>query len=142
MNFGEVDFVLTEQSGGKLQGVPFVLAGEGRLPARYEAQDDRFQRLSLGTKARYPFPVVAERVVFFLEGGGMVSYYDSDAIGTPFELEVVAGVGAEFNLGKGWAIDAAARARHPTGNGNNHKEPEHAPHGTAAEFVFGLRKDF
>ena len=81
-------------------------------------------------------------LVFYVEGGGMVSYYQADAIGTPIEGELIAGVGAQVDLGKGWWLDIAARARHPAGNGNDHDTPEHAPHGTKAEFVLGVKKDF
>lgn len=141
MNFGEVGFVLEERDGSRLQSVPFVLAGAGRLPDEYGPNNDSFQRLSLGNKARVPFPV-GKKFVVYLEGGAMVSYYEADAIGTPFELEVVAGIGTAVDLGNGWSLDFAVRARHPTGNGNDHDTPEHAPDGTQGEVVFGLKKDF
>ena len=141
MNFGEVDLVLEDREGGRVLMVPFFVMGEGTLPPAF-GDRERFQRFSAGNKARLPFPLRQGRVVIYVEAGGMVSYYDADAIGTPVELEVIAGVGAQAERGKGWWRDVGARARHPTGNGNNHKQPEHAPHGTAPEFLFGLKKDF
>jgi hypothetical protein len=141
MNFGEVDVVLMDREGGRTLMVPFVVVGEGTLPAEY-GDNESFQRVSAGNKARLPIVLRDGRVVLYVEAGGMVSYYEGGSIGTPFELEVVGGVGAQVDLGKGWWVDVGARARHPTGNGNDHKEPEHAPHGTAPEFILGVKKDF
>ena len=142
MNFGEIGLILEEKEGwSRVQAVPFLLFGQGTLPPRY-GDDESFQRTSLGEKIRYPVRLFDGRVVVYAEGGGMLSHYQSDAIGTPWELELVAGVGTQIRVGKGWSIDLGARARHPTGNGNDHDEPEHAPEGTQGEFIFGIRKDF
>jgi hypothetical protein len=142
MNFGEVDFVLTDQLSGRLQGVPFVVAGRGTLPAEYGPERESYDRLSGGLKARYPWRLLKDKLELFLEAGGMVSYYQADAIITPYELEVIGGLGGLFRFGEGWSVDLGWRIRHPTGNGSDHKSPNHAPHGTAPEIVFGLRKDF
>jgi len=141
MSFGEVDFVLESEDGGNVQGVPFFVFGQGTLPQEY-GDDIPYQRVSLGEKVRLPFRIAEGKVVVYVEAGGMVSYYESEAIGTPFEPEVVGGVGVQMNLGKNWSIDLGARARQPVGNGYRHDEPEHAPDGTAPEFFFGVRKDF
>ena len=139
--FGEVGAIFEGENGSRVKAVPFLLAGEGRLPSEFGPERESFSRISVGDKARLPFPL-NDRFVLYLEGGAMVSYYEADAIGTPFELEVIAGVGAQVELGDGWNLDFAARARHPTGNGNNHDTPEHAPDDTQGEFVFGIKKDF
>jgi len=141
MNFGEVDLVLEDLEGGRVLMVPFVVVGEGSLPAEF-GTPGRYQRFSAGNKARLPFPLRQGKVVLYVEAGGMVSYYDASAIGTPVELEAIAGAGTQVELGKGWWLDFGARVRQPTGNGGNHKKPEHAPHGIAPEFIFGLKKDF
>jgi hypothetical protein len=142
MNFGEVDMVLMSADGDRLQGIPFFAAGQGMLPGRYDPDGEHFERYSLGTKLRYPFAFRDGRFIVYVEAGGMMSFYAAEAIGSPFVPELVAGVGAQFGLGTGWWFDLGARARHPAGNGNNHDEPEHAPHGTKPEFVFGVKKDF
>jgi hypothetical protein len=141
LTFGEVDFVLEDIEGGPFQGVPSFVAGQGVLPERY-GDDESFQRVSIGQKVRLPMKLAAGRVIVYLEGGAMVSYYEADAIGTPFEPEAIGGVGVQLNLGDDWAIDFGARLRQPLGNGNDHDEPEHAPHETQPEFFFGVRKDF
>ena len=141
MSFGEVNVVLEEEDGSRLQGVPFLVFGQGTLPEQY-GDDVSYQRLSLGEKVRLPFRIGDGRVVLYVEAGGMVSYYESEAIGTPFEPELVAGGGVQLNLGKNWFVDVGARARQSLGNGSNHDEPEHAPDGTQPEFYFGVRKDF
>lgn len=142
LNFAEVDLVLEDREGGRLQMVPFVLFGEGRLPGEFGPGRETFQRVSAGNKARLPFVLKDGKWVLYVEAGGMVSYYDADGIGTPVELEVVGGVGAQVDLGKGWWLDVGARAKHPTGNGNDHDSAEHAPTGTKPEFILGIRKDF
>jgi len=141
MSFGEVNFVLADNEESPIQGVPFILAGQGTLPEQY-GNDVAYQRVSLGEKVRLPFRLVEGKLVVYIEAGGMVSYYQSEAIGTPYEAEVLAGGGVQLNLGKGWSADLGARARKPAGNGSDHKEPEHAPDGVQPEFFFGLRKDF
>ncbi len=122
MTFGELNVVLDDGGDSPIQGVPFLVVGQGTLPEQY-GDDISYQRVSL-------------------EAGGMVSYYQSEAIGTPFEPELVGGGGVQMNLGENWSIDFGARARQPVGNGYRHDEPEHAPDGTQAEFFFGVRKDF
>jgi hypothetical protein len=141
MAFGELNMVLADDEGSSIQGVPFLLAGQGILPPQY-GDDVSYQRVSLGQKVRYPLRLAEGRVLIYLEAGGMVSYYESDAIGTPFEPEVVAGGGVQLNLGKKWSANLGARARTPVGNGSRHEAPEHAPDGTQPEFYFGVRKDF
>jgi len=141
MSFGEVNFVLADNEESPIQGVPFVLAGQGTLPESY-GNGIGYQRVSLGEKVRLPFRLVGGKLVVYIEAGGMVSYYQSEAIGTPFEPEILAGGGVQLDLGKGWSADLGARARKPAGNGSDHKEPEHAPDGTAPELFFGIRKDF
>lgn len=141
MSFGEVGMVLTGEDEGTVQSVPFLVVGQGTLPEAY-GNDVAFQRVSLGEKVRLPLKIAGGSVIFYIEAGGMVSYYEAEAIGTPFEPEVMAGAGVQVDLGKKWSIDAGARARHPMGNGNNHEEPEHAPDGTQPEFFLGVRKDF
>jgi hypothetical protein len=141
MSFGEVNFVLEDQEGSKVQGVPFLVFGQGTLPEQY-GDDVSYQRLSLGEKVRLPFRIAEGRVVVYVEAGGMVSYYESEAIGTPFEPEVLAGGGVQMNLGKNWFVDVGARVRQPMGNGADHDDPEHAPDGTQPELYFGVRKDF
>jgi len=141
LNFGEVDVVLEDAEGSRLQGVPFLLVGQGKLPVAYDG-GETFDRLSLGQKVRLPIRFAEGRVAFYVEGGAMVSYYQADAISTPFELEMLGGGGVMLELGDGWSVDLGARIRHPTGNGNNHDEPTHAPHVTAPEFILGVRKNF
>jgi preprotein translocase subunit Sec61beta len=141
MSFGEVEMVLADQEKSPLQGVPFLLVGQGTLPEEY-GNDISYQRVSLGEKVRLPLRVAEGNVIFYIEAGGMVSYYQSEAIGTPFEPEMVVGGGVSVNFGKNWMFDIGARARRPLGNGNDHKEPEHAPDGTAPELFVGVRKDF
>jgi hypothetical protein len=121
--------------------VPFLVAGQGRLPPEY-GDDETFQRLSVGHKVRLPVRLASGRVVVYVEAGGMISYYEAEPIGTPFEPELLGGGGVMIDLGDGWAVDLGARARQPMGNGDRHDEPEHVPHGTALEFLFGIRKDF
>lgn len=145
MNFAEVDFVLVEkEQKSRIQGVPFVAFGAGRLPVEYGPERDSFQRTSIGQKVRYPFYFLEEKVAVYVEAGGAVNYYSGGSIDEPWDLEAMAGVGSQFNLGKGWGLDLAARILQPTNNGNGHKDTEmvHAPHGTRAQFVFGLKKDF
>ncbi|MHC4547716.1 MAG: hypothetical protein ACYTEZ_02980 [Planctomycetota bacterium] len=143
MNFGELDVILAErEEDNGVQAVPFLVVGEGTLPEEYGPQRESFQRTSVGQKVRFPARLFRGRVILYFEGGAMVSYYRADAIGTPWELEFVAGVGSQINLGKGWGLDLGVRARQPAGNGSNHDGPSHAPHDTDAEFVFGLKKDF
>jgi len=141
MSFGELEVVLADQEKSPFQGVPFLLAGKGTLPEEY-GSNIAYQRVSLGEKVRLPIKAAEGRVIFYIEAGGMVSYYESEAIGTPFELEAVIGGGAQVDLGKKWSLDLGARARRPMGNGAHHEEPEHAPDGTAPEFFIGVRKDF
>ncbi len=141
MTFGELNVVLDDGGDSALQGVPFLVVGQGTLPPQY-GDDVSYQRVSLGEKVRLPIRLAKGKVVLYIEAGGMVSYYESEAIGTPFEPEVVGGGGAQLNLGKSWSIDFGARARQPVGNGYRHDEPEHAPDGTQTEFFFGVRKDF
>jgi hypothetical protein len=141
MSFGELNLVLEQEDGSRVQSVPFLVYGQGTLPEQY-GDDESYQRLSLGEKVRLPFRIAAGKVVVYVEAGGMVSYYEAEAIGTPFEPEVVAGGGVQLNLGNNWFVDVGARARQPLGNGYRHDEPEHAPDGTQPEFYFGVRKDF
>jgi hypothetical protein len=141
MTFGEVNFVLAGEEESPVQGVPFIVAGQGKLPEKY-GNDISYQRLSFGEKVRLPKTLAHGRVVLYAEAGGMVSYYESEAIGTPYEPEVVVGGGAQMDLGKKWFVDLGARVRRPMGNGNDHKEPEHSPDGGQPEFYFGVRKDF
>jgi len=141
MSFGEVNFVLADEEDSPIQGVPFLVAGQGTLPAEY-GSNVGYQRVSLGEKVRLPFRLVGGKLVAYIEAGGMVSYYESEAIGTPFEPEILLGGGVQADLGKNWFVDVGARARRPMGNGDKHKEPEHAPDGTQPEFFFGIRKDF
>jgi hypothetical protein len=141
MSFGEVAVVLSGEDEGMVQSVPFLVVGQGTLPEQY-GSDIAYQRVSLGEKVRLPLKVAGGRVIFYIEAGGMVSYYESEAIGTPFEPEAMAGVGVQVDLGKEWSLDVGTRARRPLGNGNDHDEPEHAPDGTAPEFFLGVRKDF
>ena len=141
MSFGELNLVLEETDGSRVQGVPFFVYGQGTLPEQY-GDDVSYQRLSLGEKVRLPFRIGDGRVVLYVEAGGMVSYYEAEAIGTPFEPELVAGGGVQLNLGKNWFVELGARVRQPMGNGGNHDEPEHAPDETAPEFFLGVRKDF
>jgi hypothetical protein len=141
MSFGELNLVLADNEDSPVQGVPFLVVGQGTLPPQY-GDDISYQRVSIGEKVRVPFRLAKGKVVVYVEAGGMVSYYDSEAIGTPFEPEVVAGGGVQLNLGKNWSVDLGARARQPVGNGYRHDEPEHAPDGTQPEFFFGVRKDF
>jgi len=141
LNFGEVNLVLEDEAGSRVQGVPFLLVGHGQLPAQYDGGES-FDRLSLGQKLRLPIRLADGRVTLYIEGGAMVSYYQADAISTPFELEMLGGGGVMVDLGDGWAVDLGARVRHPAGNGNNHDEPTHAPHDTEPEFMLGVRKDF
>jgi hypothetical protein len=140
-SFGEFKLVLEDAEGSPIQGVPFLVAGKGTLPERY-GDDETYDRVSLGQLVRLPVKLFAGRVIAYLEAGGMISYYQSDAIGTPFEPELTGGVGFQVDLGKRWALDLGARVRQPMGNGNDHDEPEHAPHESQPEFFFGLRKDF
>ena len=140
LNFGEVNLVLEDEDGSRVQGVPFLLVGQGQLPAEYEGGS--FDRFSLGQKLRLPFRIGAGRVLLYVEGGAMVSYYQAEAISTPFELEMLGGGGVMVDLGDGWSLDLGARVRHPAGNGNDHDEPTHAPHATEPEFILGVRKDF
>ena len=144
-NFAEVDFVLVEKERrSRIQGVPFVAFGAGRLPAEYGPDRNSFQRTSIGQKVRYPFYFLQEKVVIYVEAGGIVSYYSGGSIDDPWDLEATAGIGSQINLGRGWGLDLAARVLQPTNNGNGHRDTEmvHAPHGTRTEFVFGLKKDF
>ena len=141
MSFAQVEILLEGEDGSRFATVPFLVAGEGRLPERYGPERERYQRVSVGDKVRIPFEV-ADGVVVFIEGGGMVSYYEADAIGTPFELELVAGAGTQIRLGKGWWLAFAGRVRRPMGNGDRHDDPEHAPHGVQGEVVLGVKKDF
>ncbi|MCK6458924.1 MAG: acyloxyacyl hydrolase [Planctomycetes bacterium] len=141
MSFGEVNVVLAGDDESTVQGVPFLVVGQGTLPEQY-GNDISYQRVSLGEKVRLPLRVAGGSVIFYVEAGGMVSYYESEAIGEPFEPEIVAGAGAQIDLGKKWSLDVGARARRPMGNGDDHEEPEHAPDGTQPEFFFGVRKDF
>lgn len=141
MSFGELDFVLADHEESPVQGVPFLVVGQGTLPEQY-GDGIAYQRVSLGEKVRLPLRLAGGKVVLYIEAGGMVSYYDSEAIGTPFEPEVVAGGGVQLNLGKNWFIDIGARARQPVGNGYRHDGAEHAPDGTQPELFFGVRKDF
>jgi len=148
MNFAEVDFVYGNRDDDRsfVQVVPFIAFGQGVLPVEWSPTRDNFQRASVGSKARFPFPVPVPlfggKLTVFLEAGAMVSYYDGESISTPVELEGVAGTGASFSLGKGWWVDLAARLRQPFGNGHREGRPEHAPHGLAGELVLGVRKDF
>ncbi|MHC4817805.1 MAG: hypothetical protein ACYTF8_07100 [Planctomycetota bacterium] len=144
-NFAEVDFVLVEKERvSKIQGVPFVAFGSGRLPVEYGPERDSFQRASIGQKVRYPFYFWKRRLAVYLEVGGLLTYYSGGTISEPWDLEVTGGVGSSLNLGKGWGVDLGARVVQPTNNGNGHKDTEmvHSPHGTRGEFVFGLKKDF
>jgi hypothetical protein len=141
MSFGEVNFVLEEKDGSRVQGVPFLVFGQGTLPEQY-GDDVSYQRLSLGEKVRLPFRIAGGKVIVYVEAGGMVSYYESEAIGTPFEPEVIGGGGVQINLGDNWSIDIGARARQSLGNGYRTDPAEHAPDGTQPEFYFGVRKDF
>jgi hypothetical protein len=144
-NFAEVDFVLVERErASRIQGIPFVAFGAGRLPVEYGPDRESFQRASIGQKVRYPFYFLERKVAVYIEVGGLVSYYSGGSISEPWDLEVTAGVGTQFNLGKGWGLDLGARVLQPTNNGNGHKDTEmvHSPHGTRAQFVFGLKKDF
>lgn len=144
-SFAEVDLVLVEKErGSRIQGVPFVAFGAGRLPVEYGSGAESFQRASIGQKVRYPFYFLKGKVSVYVEAGGLVTYYSSPTIVEPWDLEVTAGLGSQFNLGNGWGLDLGARVLQPTNNGNGHKDYEHvhSPHGTRAEFVFGLKKDF
>lgn len=141
MAFGEMDLVLADEEESPIQGVPFLLAGQGILPPQY-GDDISYQRVSVGQKVRYPIRFAQGKVLVYLEAGGMVSYYESSAIGTPFEPEGVIGAGVQLNLGNKWSIDLAADLRHPLGNGSRHDSAEHAPDATVPEFFFGVRKDF
>lgn len=141
MSFGEVDLVLEDEDGGTVQSVPFLVFGQGTLPEQY-GDDVSYQRVSLGEKVRLPLRLAKGRVVVYVEAGGMVSYYESEAIGTPFEPEVIAGGGVQLNLGDNWSIDFGARARQPVGNGYRTDEPDHAPDGMQPELFLGVRKDF
>jgi hypothetical protein len=141
MSFGEVNVVLGGEDQSTVQSVPFLVVGQGTLPEEYGG-DIAYQRVSLGEKVRLPIKVAGGSVIFYIEAGGMVSYYESEAIGEPFEPEVMGGVGVQVDLGKKWLLDLGARARRPMGNGDDHDEPEHAPDGTQPEFFFGVRKDF
>ena len=107
--FAEVDFVLMDDDSPKIRGVPFIVVGEGELPAEY-GTNERFQRISGGMKVRYPIILFEGHFELFVEGGGMLSYYQADAIGTPYEIEVTAGVGGRLLIGKGWSIEIAGRA--------------------------------
>jgi hypothetical protein len=140
MSFGEVALVLRNEDEAAVQSVPFLVVGQGTLPERY-GDDLPYQRVSLGEKVRLPIKV-GRSVIFYIEAGGMVSYYESEAIGTPFEPEVIAGAGVQVDLGGSWSIDLGARARRPAGNGDDHEEPEHAPDGTQPELFLGVRKGF
>jgi hypothetical protein len=142
MNFGEMDFILVEREEGAIELIPFLVYGQGTLPDDYAAGGSRYQRTSIGHKVRLPVRFQDGKIIVYLEGGAMVSYYDAEEIGTPFEPEAVVGVGTQVRIGKGWSVDLAARVRRPLGNGDRHDEPEHAPHGNQAELVFGLKKDF
>jgi hypothetical protein len=145
MNFAEVDLVLVErEQRSKIQGVPFVAFGAGRLPAEYGPERNSFQRTSIGQKVRYPFHLIEEKVTVYIEAGGAVNYYSGGTIAEPWDLEAMAGLGSQFDLGKGWGLDLGARVLQPTNNGNGHKDTEmvHSPHQTRAQFVFGLKKDF
>jgi len=146
LNFGELGLVLEEREGSRLQSVPFFLFGQGTLPEEY-GDNESFQRTSFGDKVRFPVRFKNGRIVVYAEGGAMVSYYDASSIGTPWELEIMISVGTQIKVGKGWSIDLGARARHPTGNGNDshsdtNDDPVHAPHGTQGEFILGIKKDF
>ncbi|HEX5139188.1 MAG TPA: hypothetical protein VFY93_19630 [Planctomycetota bacterium] len=141
MSFGEVEMVLADAEKSPFQGVPFLVVGQGTLPEEY-GNDVSYQRVSLGEKVRLPIEAAGGQVIFYIEAGGMVSYYESEAIGTPFEPEIVMGGGMSVKLGKNWLLDIGARARRPMGNGEDHDEPEHAPDGTEPEFFLGMRKDF
>lgn len=141
LNFGEFGLVLEEREGSRLQAVPFLLFGQGTLPEEY-GENESFQRTSFGDKIRFPVRLADGRVIVYAEGGAMISHYEAESIGTPWEIEIVIGVGTQIRFGKGWSIDLGARARHPTGNGNDHKDPEHAPDGTQGEFIVGIKKDF
>lgn len=140
--FGEVGFILEDAEGSSFKSIPFVVAGAGRLPAAYGPGNESYQRLSIGEKLRFPIPIVKGRATVYLEGGAMVSYYEASAIEVPFEVEAVAGAGIQLDLGGGWWLDFAARAREPLGNGHRHDHPEHAPSDTQMEFAAGVRKDF
>ncbi len=142
VQFGEVDFVLQDADGGALQGVPFVVAGQGTLPAEYGDGSESFSRISVGQKARYPIVLREGKIYVYLEGGAMVSYYEADAIHTPIEFESVVGIGTQIQFGEGWWVNLAFRARKPMGNGHRHDEPDHAPDGVQSEVVLGVRKDF
>ncbi|MHC4971980.1 MAG: hypothetical protein ACYTG3_06580 [Planctomycetota bacterium] len=144
-NFAEVDFVLVEKERvSRVQGVPFVAFGSGRLPFEYGPARNSFQRASFGQKVRYPFYFFEQKVAVYIEAGGLVSYYSGGTIAEPWDLEVTGGVGSQINLGKGWGVDFAARIVQPTNNGNGHRDTEkvHSPHGTRGEFVLGIKKDF
>lgn len=144
-SFAEVNFVLVEKErSSRVQGVPFVAFGSGRLPFEYGPGRESYQRASIGQKVRYPFYFLEQRVAVYVEAGGLVSYWSGGPITDPWDLEVTGGVGSQINLGKGWGVDVAARVVQPTNNGNGHRDTEkvHSPHGTRGEFVFGIKKDF
>ncbi len=128
MTFGEVDFVLETEDGSTIQGVPFLAVGQGTLPEQY-GDDVSYQRVSLGQKVRLPLRLAKGRVVVYVEAGGMVSYYESEAIGTPFEPEVVAG-GACSSTSATTGRSTSARApASPWGTATARRSPSTRPTG-------------
>ena len=142
MNFAEVALVLEEDGEDWIQNLPFIVVGQGRLPGEYGPERENYLRASIGHKIRFPFRFKEGKYIVYVEVGGMASYYEADAIGTPFEPEFMAGIGTQLDLGSGWRIDLAARVRNTMGNGHRHEVPEHAPDDAQLEVVIGVKKDF